>query len=229
MACQANRVAGDYKLLLLRLVVVVLSLLCACGRPPDDKAPGSAESQTLPFDRQPASGGVSPSGSLIPSTTKLPEGTPIAVRLQTGLSSATSHSGDTFNAIVEEPIIIDGRTAVARGTAATGRVLEVKASASSRETSLQGGRDGSSEPGYLRVVLVSLSVGGKAVAIETSSIFAKGGSREERNAASGAASEARAADRDATDGDKNGDKNKDIEFGVDRHLSFRLAQAVDLQ
>jgi len=229
-------------------VLVTLGLLWACGRPPNDSASDSAHSQNLPFDRQPGSSGISPR-SIIPSNTKLPEGTPIPVRLQTGLSSASSHAGDTFNAVVDEPVIIDGETVVSRGTTATGRVLEVKAGASSRESPLPGGRDssqdnsqegsrdishdsarnasrdGSSEPGYLRIVLVSLNVGGKAVAIETSSIFAKGVLREERNASGGAASDARGTDPDAIDRDKN----KDIEFAIDRHLSFRLAQAVDVQ
>jgi hypothetical protein len=247
MPSHPNRVAAAWPgLALLSFVLVTLCLVGACGRPPDDKPSGGAESQSLPFDRQPASGGISPSRSLIPSSTKLPEGTPIPVRLQTALSSASSHAGDTFTAIVDEPVMVDGQTVVGRGTTATGRVLEVKASASSRDSSSPGGqdgvqensresshepppdsaRDGSSEPGYLRIVLVSLNVGGKAVAIETSSIFAKG-LREERNAASGAASDAHAVDRDSMDRDKY--KNKDIEFGVDRHLSFRLAQAVDLQ
>lgn len=223
--------------LLLSIVLLTLSFGCACGRPPDDNASGAA-SQNLPFDRQPRSGGISPSQSLIPSRTKLPEGTPIPVRLQTGLSSATSHAGDTFNAIVDEPVVIDGQTLVERGTMATGRVLEVKASANSRENGRENSRDlshdsspydSSPEPGYLRIVLVSLNVGGKTVAIETSSIFAKGGSREERNAAVATASGARGTDRDRIDRDKNKDKNKDIELGVDRHLSFRLAQTVDLQ
>jgi hypothetical protein len=225
-------------------VLLTLGLLWACGRPPNDSASESAHSQNLPFDRQPGSSGISPR-SIIPSNTKLPEGTPIPVRLQTGLSSASSHAGDTFNAVVDEPVIIDGETVVSRGTTATGRVLEVKAGASSRESPSPGGRDssqdnsqegsrdtshdsardGSSEPGYLRIVLVSLNVGGKAVAIETSSIFAKGVLREERNASGGAASDARGTDPDAIDRDKN----KDIEFAVDRHLSFRLARAVDLQ
>jgi hypothetical protein len=56
--------------------------------------------------------------------------------------------------------------------------------------------------------------------IETSSIFAKGGIREERNLATGAAS---GASR------KSKDKERDIVFGVDRRLTFRLAQTVDLQ
>ncbi len=189
------------------ILLLVLSLLCACGRPPADNASNS-DSQKLPFDREPRSTGISPSQSLIPSTTKLPEGTPIPVRLERALSSASWHAGDTFKATVDEPVVIDGQTLVARGTSATGRVLEAKPSA----TSL--GR--SSEPGYLRIVLVSLNVGGRPVMIETSSIFAKGGSREERNQATGTASDA-------------GHKDKDIVLGIDRRLNFRLAQTVDLQ
>ena len=191
------------------LIVLTLSLLSACGRPPADNATNSTDSQKLPFDRQPRSTGISPSQSLIPSATKLPEGTPMPVRLETALSSASSHAGDSFSAVIEEPVVIDGQELVARGTAATGRVLEAKPSRHSLD------------PGYLRIVLVSLNVGGRTVAIETSSIFAKGGFREERSsAATGATSGARRTDRE---------KSKDIEFEVDRHLNFRLAQTVDLQ
>jgi hypothetical protein len=202
MPFDANRIAS---------IVLMLSL-CGCGRPPADSSSNS-DSQNLPFDRQPRSTGISPSQSLIPSSTKLPEGTPIPVRLQTALSSASAHAGDTFYATVDEPVTIDGQTLVARGTTATGRVLEVKAAASSQENSL-----GSSlEPGYLRIVLVSLNVGGRRVAILTSSIFAKAGSRDEPNRATSKASRSDA------------NKNKDIEFGVDHYLDFRLAQTVDLQ
>jgi hypothetical protein len=198
------------------IVLLTLSLLSACSRPPADNASNSADSQKLPFDREPRSTGISPSQSLIPSTTKLPEGTPIPIRLQKALSSASSHAGDTFSATIDEPVVIDGQTLVDRGTPAAGRVLEAKPSASSRGNSLES----SLEPGYLRIVLVSLNVGGRPVAIETSSIFAKGGSRDERNPAAGAASGAGQEDRD---------KDKDIVFGIDRRLNFRLAQTVDLQ
>ena len=194
------------------IVLLMLSLLSACSRPPADNASNAADSQKLPFDREPRSTGISPSQSLIPSTTKLPEGTPIPVRLQNALSSASSHAGDTFSATIDEPVVIDGQTLVARGTPATGRVLEAKPAASSRGSSL--------EPGYLRIVLVSLNIGGRPVVIETSSIFAKGGSREERNPATGAASDAGREDRS---------RDKDVVFGTDRRLNFRLAQTVDLQ
>ena len=192
------------------VILLTFSFLCACGRPPAD-SPSNSDSQKLPFDREPRSTGISPSQSLIPSTTKLPEGTPIPVRLESTLSSASWHTGDTFKATVDEPVVIDGQTLIARGTPATGRLLEAKASA----TSL--GR--SSEPGYLRMVLVSLNVGGRPVPIETSSIFAKGGSRGERNSAAAPA---------AGSGQKD-DKDKDIVLGKDRRLSFRLAQTVDLR
>jgi hypothetical protein len=186
MASQANCVA---------IVLLALSFACGCARPP---AENESDSQRLPFDRQPGSTGISPSRALIPSTTKLPEGTPIPVRLDRALSSTSSHAGDTFRAIVDEPVVIDGQTLIASGAPATGRVLEARAS-----TSSLGRRP---EPGYLRVVLVSLKVGGRQVMIETSSIFGKVSLREERN----------------QDGE-------DIVFSMDRRLNFRLAQTVDLQ
>ncbi len=208
MLSHANRIA---------IVMLALSFLCACGHPPAENS-SNTDSQKLPFDRAPRSTGISPSQSLIPSATKLPEGTPIPIRLQSALSSASSHAGDTFNATIDEPVVIDGQTLIARGTPATGRVLEAKPSASSRGLS----RESSPEPGYLRIVLVSLKVGGRPVMIETSTIFAKGGTREGRNPAMGTASA-------ASQKDKNKDKDKDIVFGIDRRLSFRLAQTVDLQ
>jgi hypothetical protein len=209
MPSRANRIA---------VILLMLGLVCACGRPPADNASNSADSQKLPFDRQPRSTGISPSQSLIPSATKLPEGTPIPIRLQSALSSASSHAGDAFNATIDEPVVIDGQTLVARGTLATGRVLEAKPAASSRGSSRGSSRESSLEPGYLRIVLVSLNLGGRPVMIETSSIFAKGGSREERNPATGKAS-----------GDTTKDRDRDVVFGIDRRLNFRLAQTVDLQ
>ena len=199
-------------------VLLTLILICACGRPPAESSSNAADAQKLPFDRQPRSTGISPSQSLIPSTTKLPEGTPIPIRLQSALSSASSHAGDIFGATIDETVAIDGQTLVAQGTSATGRVLEAKPAGHSPGSAL--------EPGYLRIVLVSLNIGGKPVTIETSSIFAKGGSREERNPAAGPASGASQRDKDR---DRDRDKDKDIIFGTDRRLNFRLAQTVDLQ
>src|SRR5580700_3723645 len=125
------------------VILLTLSLIGGCRRPPAEDA-SSSDSQKLPFDRQPRSTGVSPSQSLIPSTTKLPEGTGLPVHLQSALSSASSHAGDTFTGVIDEPVVVDGQTLVASGTPATGRVLEAKPAARFRGAS--------PEPGYLRIV-----------------------------------------------------------------------------
>jgi hypothetical protein len=216
----AHRLAAVVSTLtVLPLTVSTLMLLCACGRPPAENATTS-DSQKLPFDRQPHSAGISPSQSLVPSATKLPEGTPVPIRLQSALSSASSRAGDSFSASVDEPVEIDGQTVIARGAPVMGRVLEAKAATNNRESP----NESSIEPGYLRIVLVSLKVGGKTVTIETSSIFARGGSREERRLATGGTPGSRLEGKD-----KDSEKNRDAVFGIDRRLNFRLAQAVDLQ
>lgn len=189
--------------------LILVGFICGCGRPPggaDDNSSNSSSNssgQKLPFDRQPGASGISPSRSLVPSAKKLPEGTPLPVRLHSTLSSASSHAGDTFNAILDEPVVVDGQTLIARGTGATGRVLEAKPG-------------DALEPGYLRIVLVSLNLEGRRVTIETSSIFAKGGHRDARNQAPSVASGGNPRDRD-------------IVFGTDRRFNFRLAQTIDLQ
>jgi hypothetical protein len=190
MSLQALRVA---------VVLLALSFACACGRPADDKA---ADSQKLPFDRQPSLTGISPSRTLIPSTTKLPEGTPISVHLESALSSASARAGGTFSAAIDDPVAVDGHILIARGTIAAGRVLEAKPAGVSPEA------------GYLRIVLESVDIDGKQIMIETSSIFAKGGSRD---------------DRSSTNGAGIGNTQRDIVFGPERRLNFRLAQTVDLQ
>lgn len=237
MPSHANRLAVAVSTPVVLLLIVSVSMLIlesGCGRPPAENA-SSSDAQSLPFDRQPHSSGISPSQTLVPSATKLPEGTPIPIRLQSALSSASSRTGDSFYASVDEPVEIDGQTVIARGTPVTGRVLEAKAAvgardranASANESTSESASESAMEPGYLRIVLVSLKVGRKAVAIETSSIFAKGGSREERKPATGAGYGSRPTeDRDKND---RNEKNRDAVFSLDRRLNFRLAQAADLQ
>ena len=154
-------------------LAVCLALGLACSRQTDLPASDAAKSDSrkLPFDRPPQSTGISPSHSLIPSVTRLPEGTPLTICLQRDLSSASAHPGDSFPATLDASIVIDGQTLVARGAAVSGRVLEAKQAA------------GPQEPGYLRLALVNLTVGNRSVPLETSSLFIKAGSREDHNAA----------------------------------------------
>jgi hypothetical protein len=151
-------------------VIACLGLTLSCGHETGlTAADPNSESKKLPFDRQPQSQGISPSHSLIPSVAHLPEGTLLTICLQRDLSSASAHTNDTFAAILDAPIVINGQTLVPRGAAVSGRVL-----ASQHAT-------GPHDPGYLRLALVSLTVGEKPIPIETSSLFAKGGSRDGRS------------------------------------------------
>lgn len=147
------------------LILVTLASTIACGRQPSVPETPAGSEQKLPFDRESRGNGVSPTQSLVPAVTRLPEGKAIAIRLRGTLSSASAHAGDTFDGTIDEPVVNDGQTLVPRGAPVVGRVLDAKHSAGS-------------EHGYLRLALVSVEVGGKTVLLDTSSIFAKGGARD---------------------------------------------------
>jgi len=55
----------------------------------------------------------------------VPSGTVLAVEFQQTLSSASSQSGDRFTARVVEPVLVDGRVAIATGSIVSGRVVKV--------------------------------------------------------------------------------------------------------
>ncbi len=160
---------------IISVLMLVLALSVGCARQPNPQAADEnyaapkGDDRTLPFDRDSKKNGISPSGTLVPTPQNLPAGTPITIRLQSAVSSASSHSGDTFEGVVEEPIVIQGQTAVPRGANATGRVVAAKASGRLHD------------PGYLRLTLASISINGKDVPVQTSSIFIKGASHEKRN------------------------------------------------
>ena len=178
------------------VVLLALALAVACGKPTGVPQPSPNGTQDLPFDRESRPNGISPSQSLIPPTKRLVAGTSIFVRLHTTLSSASAHPGDSFEGTLDEPVVVDAQTLISPGAAVTGRVLDAQHST--------GGRN----PGYLRIALVSVQVGGKTILLDTSSIFAKGTTRDP-NAGAGPGA-------------------RDIAFTPDRRLTFHLTEATDL-
>ncbi len=54
----------------------------------------------------------------------IPSGTEIHVRLQNQLDTGQTNSGQTFSATVTEPVVVSGRTLLARGARVNGRVVE---------------------------------------------------------------------------------------------------------
>jgi hypothetical protein len=213
-------------------VVLMLALIMAsgCSRQPaqqaaDENAPAD---QQLPFDRPSDKKGISPTSSLRPAA--IPAGTPITIRLQSSVSSAASQAGDSFDAVLDEPIIVQGQTVAPRGATVTGKVVDAKASGRLQD------------PGYLRLTLTEISVNGKSLPIRTSSIFVKGGSHEKRNlemigggAGGGAligglagggkgALIGTAVGAAGGTGAAYATGKKDVGFAAERRLTFRLTQ-----
>jgi len=172
----------------------------ACNRPPGVPNTAPSTAQNLPFDRQPSSTGLSPAHPSNPAM-HIPGGTSITVRLTHTLSSASARSGDSVEATLDDPIVVDQQTLLSQGVSVGVNVLEVKPSA------------GADNPGYLRITLVSVNINGKSFPIETSSIFAKASRHDQRSVPGGAQESA------ATD----------ITFRPERRLTFHLTQAVDLE
>ena len=121
-------------------------------------------------DPQPSESKPSPQ-TVQPEQVVIPSGTAITVRLQSSVSSATSHSGDEFDATLDQPLVVDGKTVAAEGTQVTGRVLAARHSGRLRH------------PGYLRIALSSLTLNGKAVPVRSSTVTIAGGSHKRRNLA----------------------------------------------
>lgn len=91
----------------------------------------------------------------------LPAGTLINVRLQTPISVDHPEPSDPFEAVVAEPVVIDGNTVIPRGTVVSGRVE------SARTSKLKRNR------GYVRLALASVDIAGVDVPIQTASLFAR--------------------------------------------------------
>ncbi len=183
-------------------VLLLLALGCNIGaRTPRDTTDASA-AQQLPF----ADGKV-----LV-----VPANSAIYVRLQQTISSATARAGQDFAALLDEPLLVDGKTVAPQGTLVTGKVVAA---------SEPGHRHGAS---YLRITLSSLVLNGKTMPLQTNSVFVGGRSYKNRNIA---------LTSGGTDGAFFGavgkstaafaTEKKEVGFVADRRLGFRLTQPVN--
>jgi len=215
------------------ILLAAVVLTAGCSHQSGLQTPDNATDQPLPFAQASDQRGISPTRTLIPAA--IPAGTPITIRLQSSLSSATAQAGDRFEAVLDEPIIVQGEKVVSRGAAITGRIVAAKASGRLQD------------PGYLRLTLATIFINGKALPLQTSSIFAKGGSHEKRNlgmigggAGAGAligglAGGGKGALIGSAVGAAGGTGaayatgEKDVGFAAERRLTFRLTQVVALR
>lgn len=100
--------------------------------------------------------------SSILSPTILPAGTLLTVRLEKALTAYAPETGGAFDAVVDEPVVIRGITVIPQGTSVAGHIEAARASALKRSRA------------YLRLTLASIEVGGRDLAVQTSSLFARG-------------------------------------------------------
>lgn len=100
----------------------------------------------------------------------VPEGTAIAITTDQALSSEDNHSGDTFDATVAEPVIVDGKTVIPKGARAKGTVVNAKSSGRLKS------------PGQLEISLSSVEVGGESYPINTNDASRTGKGHTKHNA-----------------------------------------------
>lgn len=151
----------------------VLALATGCSRSlrvPDE---GSNQSDQAPFRATGASNGPVPTarqdgtpeeGTLpFQDGQRIPAGTLLTVRLKGALSAAATSGNDLFEAVVDQPLVIDGNTIIPRGTGVVGKVESARISALKPER------------GYLRLALRSVHLGALDVPVQTASLFARPG------------------------------------------------------
>src|SRR5258707_11038816 len=144
---------------LILLVLAGLAAGCGVGAQPPTVATDTpaTQQQQLPF--------VESKALVVPANTA------IYVRLQQSISSATAQSGQNFSAVLDEPLVVEGQTLAPSGAAVTGKVVAVRESGHLHNA------------GYLRITLSSITLSGKAVPLQTNSVFVSGGSYKKRNLA----------------------------------------------
>lgn len=170
-----SRARSSYGLTVWLLAVALLGTM-SCSRP-NGMAPDAGMTQTAqqaPFheniDPDNSSAGLSSTSwgnaaqteNSLPfhDSQNLPAGTLLTVRLKSPIS-AESSTTNSFAAIVDEPVVIEGNTLIPRGAAVSGRVESVRTSKVKPDR------------GYVRLALQSVRVGGVDLPVQTASLFAR--------------------------------------------------------
>jgi hypothetical protein len=104
------------------------------------------------------------------SSVTIPSGTVLKIRMIDGVDSETSQLGQTFQASLDDPIMVDGETVVPRGADVVAKLVEDKQS---------GKISGRTE---LTLDLVSMRVNGRMVDLTTEEVTTSSGSRGAKSA-----------------------------------------------
>ena len=233
--------------LVLVLAISVILALSACSHMPD-KADASADNNTatttaangssdsaLPFSGDKEKPSEHKGLFSHPEDLTVPSGTPVTVRLSTAVSSASNHAGDRFDAVLDAPLVINGKTVAPAGAAVTGKVVAAEESGHLQH------------PGMIQLALDTITINNKSVPVTTSSVIARGASHQKRNLAwiggstaggaliGGLAGGGKGALIGSAVGAGGGTTaayatgKKDVGFGVERRLTFRTTQPITVK
>ncbi|HUI42317.1 MAG TPA: hypothetical protein VL523_10140 [Terriglobia bacterium] len=169
-----------WRMTLLILTVLGSAAIFGCGHASKNAAQGGGSSvqpvdnsaQSAQSAGQPAqSPAASANGPSQPATAQvtIPDGTPIAVRLQESLGSARSERGETFHATLAAPLEVNGAEVVPSGANVTGRVLLARPSGHFKT------------PAELSVTITSFELNGQRYSIVTSHRSWRGRSHKKHN------------------------------------------------
>lgn len=152
---------------------LVVAMLCAaaCSRPTGIPAEGTVQDNPAPFrpdshtDTDDASAapptGPQEKGLPFRESQDLPAGTLLTVRLDGAITAGTSMTQNSFEAVVDEPVVLEGNTLIPRGTTVVGRIE------AARISSVKPNR------AYVRLSLQSVHIGGLDVPVQTASLFTR--------------------------------------------------------
>jgi hypothetical protein len=158
------------------LMLLALLGACACNGTtgvPGDESSAPADQHQAPFHDEASTSDTPASTKLLRASDQsarpdklpfqeanLPAGTLVTVSLKTAISAAKP-LGDTFEAVVDQPVAIGGNILIARGTIVSGRIRSV------RTSNVEPDR------GYICLALASIHVGGIDVPVQTADLYAR--------------------------------------------------------
>jgi hypothetical protein len=140
----------------------------------------------------------------------------IYVKLRQPITAA-AQPGQSFAAVLDEPLLVDSQTVAPQGAEVAGKVLAAR----------ESGRLHTA--GYVRITLTSITLNGKSIAIQTNSAIAGGGSFKNRDFSfmrGGTAGSLSHSFQGADSSSATG--KKEAGFDTGQRIGFRLAQALSI-
>lgn len=197
------------------ITLLALAATVSCARPAglqSDDTAAHADPPAVPFHEAATSARSAETSATLDNplnsqtslpfqdSNNLPAGTLLTVRLKEPISAENPDANLAFEAVVDEPVAIEGNQVVARGVTVSGRVESTRASNLKRNR------------GSVRLTLDSIHLSGATLPIQTSSLFVRGnaGNAEVRPAA----------------GLQTDDSTGVIRIEKGRRLTFRLSESV---